>query len=697
MRTPAIIAFSLWFVAACCADELPGPWQATASSNAAAASLAIDGDLLTAWRSDAPQTAGDFLQIDLGAPRLARQIRVQTGLRYPADFPRGLAVSVRSGGGAFQRVASVEQNLNRQELRLRFNPETATQVRIELTESSGYHWAVAAARVFGAADPAALNEQDAVVISEDAATIVRIAAEDLREYISRATGRYLSLVTDAECAPYFGTKYAVGLNSLTKGKLADLDGLVDEAILLRASGNTVIMAGNTPRASAYAAYRLLHRLGVRWYSPGDAGEYVPSVSSIALRGLNVVHEPSIELRRLSSVRWDHLEDDMLWTIRNCLSYVSQAAMHYFDERTGAFWTPRLADWDYGTYPHSFQRQISKSEIAAHPDIQPMFDGKRRVYEARNENFCTSSPAAVELMAAEALAWFGAHPESRSFSICPQDGARWCECERCQALDEPLTMESFSRQDMRNVSDRFFTFINQVAERVAAKLPDRVITTIAYANWHQPPRFDVHPNVLVDVCQYGCSSHSVDDPSCEKTEAMRRRMLAWRGRVTHLGVYDYVLLNGKAPMTPHPYGRSVPAEIKWLAKELGIRSWWSESGGWCAEWSPAPFWLALQMAWDVEQDPKALLAEFMANYYGPAEGAREYWRIMRDRIHKDGIHYGSYNNRPSPEMFTPETIAALEAALTRAALQAPGGSLYAGRVAKLRESLEFVKQYPMEQD
>jgi len=66
------------------------------------------------------------------------------------------------------------------------------------------------------------------------------------------------------------------------------------------------------------------------------------------------------------------------------------------------------------------------------------------------------------------------------------------------------------------------------------------------------------------------------------------------------------------------------------------------------------------------------------------------------VHEDGVHYGSYNNRPSPEMFTPETIAALEAALQRAEAQAPAGSVYARRVAMLRESLEFVKSYPMEQ-
>jgi len=573
----------------------------------------------------------------------------------------------------------------------------ARYVRLELTDSCGYHWAVAEVRVEGAADPAALNREDVVVIAEDAPPVVRFAAEDLRDYLSEATGGYLSLVTDAEAERFPGTKYAVGPSALTEGHLGDLDGHPDEAILLRTVGDTVLLAGNAPRASAYAVYRLLHRLGFRWYTPGDWGEHVPRLDAIDLDGLDVVRDPSIPIRWMSSVRWSHVEDDYTWAIRNCLSYVTEAAMHYFDERTGISWTPAMLDWPYGTYPHSFQRIAPASALEQHPDMQPMFDGERRLYEGPGDNFCTSSPDAVDVVAAKVLAWFRANPDSRSFSICPQDGGRWCECERCQALDEPLVMENFSRKDMRNVTDRFFTFLNQVAERVTAEFPDRTITTIAYANWHQPPRFDVHPSILVNVCQYGCSAHAANDPSCETNHEMARRMEGWRERTTLLGVYDYVLLDITAPRTPHPYARSVPEEIRWLADDLDITSWWSESAGAFWQWSPAPFWLAMQMAWDSGQDPDALLAEFYANYYGPAEGAREYWEIMERRVHEEGVHYGSYNNRPRADMFTPETIAALDAALQGAEAAAPEGSVYAKRVSMLRESLEFVRGYPMEQE
>jgi len=691
----ATITLALLIVAACPAAELPRPWTATASSNPADAALAIDGAALTAWRSDAPQAVGDFLQIDLGAERVVQQVRILTGRRHPSNFPRGLEVAVSRDGAEFEAVAQTE-NLNRQELRLCFNPRVARHVRLALTDSSGYRWAVAEVRIEGAEDPAALNERDAVVIAADAAPVVRFAAEDLRDYLSEATGSYLSLVTDAEADRFPGTKYTVGRSALTADHLGDLQAHSDEAVLLRAVGDTVIIAGNTPRASAYAAWRLLHRLGVRWYTPGEDGEYVPRLDAIDLAGLDLVQEPSITIRWMSSVRNDRLDEDVTWALRNCLSWVTESVMHYFGEHTGIAWTPPMLDWPYGHYPHSFQRIVPASVLQQHPDMQPMFDGERMLYQGQADNFCTSSPEAVEVVVGKVLEWFRANPDSRSFSICPQDGSRWCECPRCQALDEPLRMENFSRQDMRDVCDRFFSFLNQVAERVAAEFPDHTITTIAYANWHQPPRFDVHPNILVNVCQYGCSSHAASDPSCERNLEMARRMAGWRERTTLLGVYDYVLLNMTAPRTPHPYGRSIPEEMRWLANDLHIMSWWSESAGALWQWSPASFWLAFQMAWDADQDPEALLDEFYADYYGPAAGAREYWEILERRVHQDGVHYGSYNNRPSPQMFTPETIAALGAALQRAEGEAPAGSVYARRVAMLRESLEFVQAYPMEQ-
>jgi len=325
----------------------------------------------------------------------------------------------------------------------------------------------------------------------------------------------------------------------------------------------------------------------------------------------------------------------------------------------------------------------------------MVDGTRRPYQGASDNFCTSAPAAVELVSAQILAWFRAHPRSRSFPICPQDAGVWCECPRCQALDEPLRLENFSRKDMRDVSDRFFTFVNAVAQRVTAEFPDRTITNIAYANWHQAPRFDLHPAVLVNVCQYGCSAHAANDPKCERNHEMARRMLEWRERATLLGVYDYVLLNSRTPAeprTPHPYGRSVPEELRWLAQDLKIVSWWSESAGAFWQWSPAPFWLAMQMAWDADQDHEALLQGLYADYYGPAAGpARQYWTLLERRVHEDGVHMGSYNNRPAPEMFTPELLTELDAAVTAAAQAAGANDRVAPHVTRLRESLAFVRE------
>ena len=691
MTRAALWSLVLFAATPASADGLPRPWVADASANSVEAGLAIDGDRLTAWRSEGPQTAGDWLDIDLGSQRVVQAVRVDVGPRYATDFARRFAVEVSDDGGDFLEVTRVAA-LNQPALRLTFNPVAGRYVRLKLTESSGYRWAVAEVEIEGSADPGAINPHDCVVVADGAPPLVRLAARDLRDYLSRATGRYLSLATEDDAQRRRGIKYAVGESSLTEGHLNSLSGFDDEAILMRKVGSTVVLAGNTPRGTAFAVYRFLHRQGVRWYHPGEWGEHVPELRKVDLKGLDIVREPSIPIRWLMAfVDLENLERDCLWALRNCVSYTGQQSSHYFRARTGASWCPPLLDWPYGMYPHSFHRLVSKGLLEQRPDMMPLFDGERRVYGQGNENFCTSSPDAAEILADRALRHFRSNPTSLSFSICPQDGARWCECDRCRALDEPLVMESFSRQDMRNVTDRYFALVNQVAERVAGEFPGRMITTIAYANWHQPPRSVIHPNVNVNLCLYGCSSHAIDDTRCERNREMHERVLGWREAATHLGVYDYVLLNGKHPRTPHPYARSIMREVKWLAESVGIRTWSSEGHGSLWRWSPAPGYLALQMAWDAGQDPEDLLEDFYAHYYGPGVGgAREYWEIMDQRVRDGGVHYGNYNNAPSAEMFTPTTIERLDAALRKAEATA-GDNVHARRVGMLRESLDFVTE------
>ena len=52
----------------------------------------------------------------------------------------------------------------------------------------------------------------------------------------------------------------------------------------------------------------------------------------------------------------------------------------------------------------------------------------------------------------------------AFSLGITDGAGWCECQQCRALDRG---ETFRGRPV--TSDRYYTFVNQVAREVAKTL------------------------------------------------------------------------------------------------------------------------------------------------------------------------------------------------------------------------------------
>ena len=67
---------------------------------------------------------------------------------------------------------------------------------------------------------------------------------------------------------------------------------------------------------------------------------------------------------------------------------------------------------------------------------------------------------------------------------PSDGGGFCECERCQALDVPGVL-AYDHKHVQ-LSDRIFTYANEVARRVREKNPAKGCGMFAYTYYHKPP-------------------------------------------------------------------------------------------------------------------------------------------------------------------------------------------------------------------
>ena len=124
------------------------------------ATLAIDGDPATAWKTAGPQEQGDFLRV--GFPRPVRVARVALEMRYPYWFPMHLKVVGERGEAerfelAYDAQAAedrfVAELLNRPRsarLVLDFAPEALVGLRLRIAQSDDFKmpWRLSELRVY---------------------------------------------------------------------------------------------------------------------------------------------------------------------------------------------------------------------------------------------------------------------------------------------------------------------------------------------------------------------------------------------------------------------------------------------------------------------------------------------------------------------------------------------------------------------
>ena len=70
-----------------------------------------------------------------------------------------------------------------------------------------------------------------------------------------------------------------------------------------------------------------------------------------------------------------------------------------------------------------------------------------------------------------LQWMGDNPQHKYFEVSQNDGAGYCQCENCKALDEKE--ESYQGS--------LLYCINRIAEKVKEQFPDKYIITFLFGN------------------------------------------------------------------------------------------------------------------------------------------------------------------------------------------------------------------------
>lgn len=462
-----------------------------------------------------------------------------------------------------------------------------------------------------------------IVVADDAPRMTRLAAEELRHYLERMTGADVPVgdAPDGEGE----ISIHVGRNSYT-----DALGVTDEGLdygayrMVSGPGHLILLGHDrdyTPLdltqegwldltgadwrnpvqergqfnselgiwsfdegGSLNAVYAFLHRLGVRWYMPGELGTIVPEISCIALPEVNETVHPDFAVRH-----W-------IWAGNRFASASRDRAL--FDRRVGA--GARYEVLGNTQLTHGIRNVHASARMqAAHPEYFALIGTERDTTSHRTGHACFSSAGLEAEVVAYARAVFD-QVGVRLVQLSPQDGFRQCECADCRDMSP---------------SDNVFGFLNRVAASVRETHPDRIILAAGYGAYRQPPEnIDaLSPNLAVTINNLG-RPRFVDDRAWD---AYRDLVARWKAKVGPQRILRVENTRYGANPIPAIHPRSIARDLASMRGiSLGERNELRDNRD-----LPASTHLNLYVMgrfyWDAGQDIEALLTEYYRLFYGPA--------------------------------------------------------------------------------
>jgi tetratricopeptide (TPR) repeat protein len=348
------------------------------------------------------------------------------------------------------------------------------------------------------------------------------------------------------------------------------------------------------RGSFNAVCGFLMKLGVRWYLPGELGEVMPSLKTIALPKLNETVRPDFSIRRFNVRFATHGEKFVRWAMRLGLRdpYGIEAA-------------------------HGMDTMTDHEEVfAAHPDWYALYGGKRRYQRGANNHLCYSNEELFQETVRYVRALFD-HYKMDMISVMPPDGyVAICQCPLCAGKDSP------ERDNRGLASDYIWGFVNRVAKEVRKTHPDKKVMNCAYGIYSLPPLKieKLEPNVVVSIV--GGRRPMNNRP--EEQEEFRKLREGWVAKTSNPIIifenYPFTDRGWYLPsFTPHSLGAGISAtkgisqgEDIWLSIRQEVEK--QDLG-----FNHFPIYFTQRMYWGgKDADVDAMFREYVRLFYGPAE-------------------------------------------------------------------------------
>ena len=341
----------------------------------------------------------------------------------------------------------------------------------------------------------------------------------------------------------------------------------------------------------------------------DKETFYPSLTNLAVPRRTVTRSASFNLRREMNNPYIH-EMFAGWNGKAELSYVHRFAYEIFPATKYA----RNQSW-----PAEIMPVIGGKKTVLPPPKANTPDDKLWEQYTANWQPCWSNPKTADIAADNILEGLAADPGKKSIPILPNDKGFCCECDACRKV----VGNKLNVLEYQDYSELYYTWVNKVAAKVAARYPKVYFSTEAYREVKTPPSFKLHPNVAVGV---DVDTYATVDPDVRK----KRWALidAWSEKTAILGLSDYAY---------GTYCYLIP-RIYYKLHARYIKDFYGKGGraalveGWPNDPSEGPkLYLMMQLFWDVSADPEKLINAWITACVGAqaAPYLRQYYQFWED--------------------------------------------------------------------
>jgi hypothetical protein len=355
-----------------------------------------------------------------------------------------------------------------------------------------------------------------IVLSSQPSESARLAAEELAIYINKISGAELRTIKgEDEKGIIVGTpKTLSNIPADMKALLKKCDN--EDAFYIKTIGESVFIIGKNPIGALYGSYAFLEDyLGVRWYHPGELGEYYPEMKSISIRRINDFQKPDMKTRitALHTASYNFY-DSVMWCARNRMHNKSYPAFRWFDGCTkerAEFLNKALNTINVRGGHLIFELAVPDELFENHPEYFTLRDGKRKFGHRLQR--CVSNPEVTKKVAEYGLNWCNSN-SNNVFSISSHDLTdSWCQCEKC------IKMGTVNGKF--KITNLYHRFVSQVVDYITKHNPDARIDVYFYIEYGVAPDDKTikytGKNVRGIYCtcfpHTRCYAHYLDDENC----------------------------------------------------------------------------------------------------------------------------------------------------------------------------------------